>query len=401
MNITVTDLSVDRGPTTVLDTVSATVAAGEFVGVVGPNGAGKTTLLRTILGALTPASGRVTLDGDRVTELSSRAVSRRLAAVPQRTGIAFEFTVREVVEMGRHPHTPRLGSDPDPDRVDAAMHRTEVTHLADRPIDAVSGGERQRVLLARAIAQDAPGLLLDEPTASLDVNHQVRTLDLVADLAAADRTVVAAIHDLNLAARYCDRLLLLADGDIVARGPPETVLTPAAIETAFGTRAVVRPDPLTDAPVVTAFPDRAAARSATVHLVGGGPLAARAIAVLDDAGFTVTAGIVPTGDTITDTAAALGVETVAAPPFDTPDADTVDAATTLQAAADVTVAVPGPTAATPANIRLIEAADRRVVVETTADTALDAGPARYAPVEALPTAVTAALADAQATPPVG
>ncbi|MFB6103765.1 MAG: heme ABC transporter ATP-binding protein [Halobacteriaceae archaeon] len=399
MTITVTDLSVERGATTIFEDVSATVDTGEFVGIVGPNGAGKTTLLRTILGAVPPRSGHVTLDGDAITDLASREVSRRVAAVPQRTEIAFEFTVREVVEMGRHPHTPRLRSDPDPDQVTTALGRTEVSHLADRSIDAVSGGERQRVLLARALAQNTPGLLLDEPTASLDVNHQVRTLDLVADLASDGKSVLAAIHDLNLAARYCDRLVLLADGGIVARGPPRSVLTPAAIEAAFGTRAVVRPDPLTDAPVVTAFPAKSTARDATVHVVGGGTPAARAITALHDAGFTVTAGIVPAGDTVAETAHALGIDTVVAPPFEAPASETIETATAAHSAADVTLAVPGPTAATTPNTRLLEAADRRVILETTADTpSLPIDAARRTSLGTLTQTVTAALTDPERIP---
>mgnify|MGYP000368423086 CR=1 FL=1 len=235
------------GETTALDGVSLSVAPGEVFALVGPNGAGKTTLLRAMNGALSPSEGRILLDGDDVADLSSRAVSRRAATVPQTTALDFEFTVREVVEMGRNPHVPRLGADPDPGAVADALDRTDTARLADRPVTAVSGGERQRVLLARAVAQDTPVLLLDEPTASLDVNHQIRTLDMVADLVGEGRTAVAAIHDLDLAARYCDALVVVADGSVLAVGPPDEVLTPETVEAAFGVRAVVDRDPVTGA----------------------------------------------------------------------------------------------------------------------------------------------------------
>lgn len=390
MKIGVDDLTVVLGDDAVLQDVTTTIEPGEFVGLVGPNGAGKTTLLRSILGATTPETGTVSLDGDPVDALSARERSRRVAAVPQRTAIAFEFTVREVVEMGRYPHTPRLGRDPTPDHVDAAMARTNVAHLADRSIDAVSGGERQRVLLARALAQDAPGLLLDEPTASLDINHQIRTLSLVADLAADGHTVLAAIHDLNLAARYCDRLLLMADGELTARGSPPAVLTGDAVQSAFDTRAVVRSDPLTGSPVVTAFPDQPTDREATVHVVGGGESAAHAISTLDEAGYTVTTGIIPTGDTVETTATARDIPAVTAPPFDQPDTQIRSAAKNLVDAAAVTVVVPGETTRTAANRRVIETADRIVVV---GDDGSGPPGARYTDRDHLVPTVTAALTD--------
>jgi iron complex transport system ATP-binding protein len=249
-------LSVERGGERVLSDVSLTAEAGTFVGVVGLNGAGKTTLLQTLNGTLAPASGSVTVGGDDVHALSSRAASRLVATLPQNPALDFAFTAREVVAMGRHAHVPRFGSDPDPGAVDQALERTDAAALADRRVTTLSGGERRRVMVARAVAQAAPVLLLDEPTASLDVNHQVRTLELARGLARDDgRTVVAAVHDLDLAARYCDRIALLADGTVVSRGDPADVLTPAAVERAFDVPASVTTDPVTGTPRVTARPD--------------------------------------------------------------------------------------------------------------------------------------------------
>lgn len=251
--ISVDDISVRLGDAEILHDVSLSVRDGEFLALVGPNGAGKTTLLKAVGGLLTPTSGRVRVGGRDLASLSARETGRLVARVPQETNFGFEFTVREIVEMGRTPYRKRLRRNADPDgdaHVSAALDRTETDQLADRSVAELSGGEKQRVLLARALAQDAPVLLLDEPTANLDINHQVRTLDLVAGL---DETVVAAIHDLDLAARYCDRVALLADGALRAVGPPAEVLAPETLEATFDTPVAVGENPATGSASVTAL----------------------------------------------------------------------------------------------------------------------------------------------------
>jgi iron complex transport system ATP-binding protein len=251
--VRVRDLVVDRGGRRALDGVDLDVAPGEFLAIVGPNGAGKTTLLRTVSGGLCPAEGRVTVTGERIHDLPSRAGSRLVATVPQEAPLSFDFDVRTAVEMGRTPHVGRFEGFTDRDRraVDRALARASVDPLADRPVTALSGGERRRVLLARALAQDTPVVLLDEPTASLDVAHAVRTLDLVCELRSEGRTVLAAVHDLNLAARFADRIAVLADGAVEAVGPPEAVLTESTLGAAFDVDAVVGPHPVTDSVLVT------------------------------------------------------------------------------------------------------------------------------------------------------
>ena len=254
--IEVESVDVSLGDTEILRDVSLRVPAGEFVGLVGPNGAGKTTLLRTVNGAIDPDAGRVLVDGDRMDDLSSRAGSRRVATVPQDTGTRFAFSVADVVAMGRTPHRSRFGSDGDgDDAVERALERTSTASFRDRRISTLSGGERQRVFVARAIAQEAPALVLDEPTASLDVNHATRTLSLVRELVADGRAVLGAIHDLEAAARFCDRLVMLADGEVVASGEPADVLTADALATSFDMESVVTRNPVTGTPTVTPLSD--------------------------------------------------------------------------------------------------------------------------------------------------
>ena len=314
--IDVEDLTVSLGETTVLEGIDCHVEPGEFVGLVGPNGAGKTTLLRTINGSLTPDSGTVTLDGRALASLSARETSRRVATVHQDTSVQFAFDVETIVAMGRTPHRSRFGGDPEGgESVQDALERTDVDHLRDRRISEVSGGERQRVFLARALAQDAPALLLDEPTASLDVNHAARTLSLVRHLVDDGKAALGAIHDLDAAARYCDRLLLLDEGQVVASGPPTSVLTEDSIEAAFDVRSIVTTNPATGSPSVTALPTPAD-EGKRVHVLGGGPLAATAIGDLWASGHVVSAGPVPAGDVAAVVADSLGIEILTVPPFE-------------------------------------------------------------------------------------
>jgi iron complex transport system ATP-binding protein len=330
------------GDVSVLEGADLTVERGEFVAVVGPNGAGKTTLLRTINGLLDPDAGTVELDGTAVTELSAKEVSRQVATVPQDTHVGFSFRAEQVVEMGRTPHRSRLDWSDDADPVDRALERAEIADLRERAVDDLSGGERQRVLLARALAQEPEALLLDEPTANLDINHQIGVLTLVADLVAEGKAALAAIHDLDLAARYCDRIALLADGEIRTAGPPEEVLRDDALAAAFETATAVTTDPATGTPRVTAV-DRSE-RDGHAHVLGVGANARRAVRTLWRAGLTVTVGPVPAGDAAATFAADLGCETVTAPPFESVSDRALADATELAAGTDIIVDAGGPAA---------------------------------------------------------
>ncbi|MFD5405452.1 ABC transporter ATP-binding protein [Streptomyces griseorubiginosus] len=226
----------------VVDGVTLTLRPGETVGLLGPNGSGKSTLLKLLAGVLAPTAGVVTLDGRPLPEVGRRATARRIATVEQHADTRTELTVQDVVALGRIPHrrawTPPTAADAA--AVIEALARTGLTDRADQSWHTLSGGERQRAQIARALAQQPRELLLDEPTNHLDIQHQLDLLTLVVSLPV---TTVIALHDLNLAAMYCDRLLVLREGRAVAEGTPAEVLTPALIEQVYGVRAEVTHDP--------------------------------------------------------------------------------------------------------------------------------------------------------------
>ncbi|WP_024804939.1 heme ABC transporter ATP-binding protein [Nocardia sp. BMG51109] len=219
-------VSVDRGAARrVLDHVDLEVVAGEILALVGPNGAGKSTLLAALAGELDLATGTVELDDRTITHWAPVDMARRRAVLPQNHTVGFPFTAREVVAMGRAPwvRTPR--EDADGTAIAAALAATDTEHLAARPFPALSGGERARVALARVLAQDTPTLLLDEPTAALDLGHQEQVLRLVRGRARDGAAVVVVLHDLGIAAAYADRVAVLESGRLAAAGPPRQVLT--------------------------------------------------------------------------------------------------------------------------------------------------------------------------------
>lgn len=237
MRLEVNDVAVQIASQRIVEEVSLEVGPGEIVGLIGPNGSGKSTLLRSVYRLLKPVAGYVQLGGDDVWKLSARESARRTGAVVQETPSDFDFTVREVVEMGRTPHKSLLEADNalDAQIVQEALVRVNMSAFAERSFNTLSGGEKQRVLVARALAQEPKLLVLDEPTNHLDIRYQLEILNLVRGLGV---TTLVTLHDLNLAAAYCHRLYLLADGKIVTSGSPEEVLTPAWVLSVYGVEAV-------------------------------------------------------------------------------------------------------------------------------------------------------------------
>lgn len=247
------DVTVTAGAATLIEGVSLTVGPGEVVGLLGPNGSGKSSLLRTVYRINRPASGQVLVEGTDVREGSPRRVARQVGVVMQDVPTDFPLTVRDVVAMGRSPHKRALQADDATDHalVDAACELLDLTRLAGRRLATLSGGERQRALVARALVGRPSLLVMDEPTNHLDVRHQLELLELVRELGLPS---LVALHDLNLAARYCDRLCLLAGGRAVATGTPAEVLTPDRIGAVYGVTATVLEHPTADCPLVVLSP---------------------------------------------------------------------------------------------------------------------------------------------------
>jgi iron complex transport system ATP-binding protein len=243
----------------VLQDVAFEVAAGQFFIIIGPNGSGKTTLLKLLVGLLPLKRGRIELLDRDITRYSARSLARRIAYVPQSVPIEFPFSVTEVVLMGRAPHLGLLGFEGERDLEIArqAMAFTGVDHLAGRRMDQLSGGEQQRVFIARAICQQPQILLLDEPTAALDLSHQVRLMDLMERLKNEQHlTIVMVSHDLNLAAMYADRLLLLSKGSVARLGTPGQVIDFGLLEMVYGCTLLVDESPLGQYPRVHLVPKR-------------------------------------------------------------------------------------------------------------------------------------------------
>ena len=242
------DLSYSIRGNPLLNGVNVSARPGQFVGVIGPNGAGKSTLLRALAGVIRPESGQIRLSGTDARTVTPAERASAIALVPQIAPLAHGFTCLELVLMGRYPHMGRFQIEGVSDERIAreAMRQTRTEQFADRTLETLSGGERQRVFIARALAQQPRVLLLDEPTANLDILHQLRVLNLVREWVTGGMAAIAAVHDLNLAARYSDALILLHQGRVIAEGSPEDVITAENVRLAYGVNAEIYRDPNTD-----------------------------------------------------------------------------------------------------------------------------------------------------------
>jgi iron complex transport system ATP-binding protein len=351
-------LTAGYGTEAVLRGMSLEVRSGEMVGLIGPNGSGKTTLVRVASRTLRPTEGRVEVAGRDPFAISARDAARSVAVVPQELAPTFGFTVLEIVLMGRSPYlSPWGGGRPaDFGRARQAMEAAGVQHLADRPIDELSGGEKQRVVLAQALAQDAPLLLLDEPTTHLDPGHVVAILGVVRSLVLErGRGALAVFHDLNLASANCDRLVALDRGSVVAEGPPEEVITRTFLRETYHVEAEVYPHFATGRPTVLLGPPlepvarRGAARA---HVVGGAGRGAPVMRALAEQGYDVTTGVLHATDTDAVVAERLNLERVTVPPFSEIDEPAADDALDLMRGAEMIVVCDAPYG--PGNVRNLE-----------------------------------------------
>ncbi|MBB0969227.1 heme ABC transporter ATP-binding protein [Dietzia aerolata] len=266
------DVTVRIGGRVLLDSVSVEVRAGEVLALVGPNGAGKSTLLAVMAGDMDPESGRVEVDGRDLRRWKLGDLARRRALMTQANAVAFPFTVREVVAMGRAPWAGHPEGDDDEAVIDDSIAATDTTHLASRTFPTLSGGEKARVSLSRALAQSAGIMLLDEPTAAVDLRHQELVLGRARDIADAGGAVVVVLHDLALAAAWSDRMVMISGGRVRAEGPPADVLTAELIDEVYQQAVLVHRHPITGDLLVT--PDRRGLRRAGAQGIAVGPTAA-------------------------------------------------------------------------------------------------------------------------------
>jgi iron complex transport system ATP-binding protein len=246
-------ITLDYGQQTVIKDLSFQLHPGELLGLVGPNGCGKTSIIKSLSQVLCPSSGRILLDGKELTAISRNELARFIGVVPQNPYLPETFTVFEVVILGRNPHLGLLSGETTRDIaiVWHAMERTDITHLVKRRIGELSGGEKQRVTIARVLAQEPHVILLDEPTANLDISQQLDILDLVAGMCRKENIAcLIAIHDLNIAAQYCTRIIMLKNGKVYAEGTPGKVITSENVREVFDAETTVYPHPENNLPVV-------------------------------------------------------------------------------------------------------------------------------------------------------
>jgi iron complex transport system ATP-binding protein len=316
----VTALDVQLDAHQILDQISLKVQTGQFIGIIGPNGSGKSTLIRCMSRALQPSAGSVSIDGRDITVFGQRELAAHLSVVPQESIRTFNFTVKEVVEMGRYIHQkgllPRI-TDHDHEVCRSAMIMAGIEHLSERQIATLSGGEWQKVLIARTLAQETKIVLLDEPTSHLDVNHQIEILTAIKTLSDHGSTIIAVIHDLDLASHFCDQILLINSGKVVTLGSPDHVITPPLLKQVFDLDALVRMHPTTGKPmVVPLYPAPEVLSSGRrVHVICGGGSGSALLHALTIGGCTLTTGVLATNDSDYSTASQLHIPCITEPPF--------------------------------------------------------------------------------------
>ena len=253
------NVSLGYGNRTVLRNISFEARPGEMLGIIGPNGSGKSTLIRGITRLIQPANGKIFLDGSDISHIDRQKLAQLVAVVPQNPTLPESFTALEVVLMGRTPHLGllRYEGKKDLDIVKCAMETTQTLAFAERRVGELSGGERQRLTIARALAQEPKIILMDEPTANLDINYQIETLELARQLCRKQKLIaVVTLHDLNLASQYCDRLVVLSHGTVYCQGIPQTVINAQTIKDVYGAEVYVYPHPVNKLPATLIVSDK-------------------------------------------------------------------------------------------------------------------------------------------------
>ncbi|MGD0070281.1 MAG: ABC transporter ATP-binding protein [Candidatus Bathyarchaeia archaeon] len=308
------------GSVKVLEGVTLSVKEGDFVGILGPNGSGKTTLFKSISRTLKPHKGTILLNNTDVYTLKSIEVAQHMAIVPQESSIGFSFNALDIVLMGRNPHMGRFQMETakDVEIARKAMNLTNTWYLAKRPINELSGGEKQRVVIARALAQEPEILLLDEPLTHLDIVNQLEIMDLVKGLCVKEGLIaLAVIHDLNLAARYCNYALLLKNGEVFAAGSLDQVLTSKNIKSVFHVDAIVKKNAVTNSLYVIPLspPKSSPPKNRSIHLICGAGTGTALMKIFLEEGYSVTTGVLNVLDTDFETAEFLNIPVASEAPF--------------------------------------------------------------------------------------
>lgn len=306
----------------VLNNISFSVQDGEIICIMGPNGSGKTTILKLISKVLRPEAGSIWLMGRDIGSMKHREIAKIIGVVPQGASVAFPFTVREVVLMGRSPHLGlfQIERESDMHIADNAMALTDTLELAHRNIDELSGGEHQRAIIARALAQEPKVLLLDEPTSFLDINHQIEIFDLIKRLnGEKGLTVIIVSHDLNMAAEYCDRILLMKNGQVYIFGSPRETITKEHIREVYDANVAVMDNIVTGAPYIIPLSQFMSKKyhkhNQKIHIICGGGSGAKLMRLLAIEGYQISSGVLNIGDTDYQLAKSLGIEVVEENPF--------------------------------------------------------------------------------------
>ncbi|SDK69849.1 heme ABC transporter ATP-binding protein [Natronincola ferrireducens] len=344
-SIEVKDIIFKYNETTILKELNLKIEEKAFTSIIGPNGSGKSTLLKIIAKNLVPHRGNILLGDKDLRDYAAKSLAQEMAVVHQSTEVAYDFSVEDIVLMGRHPHLKRFQREGlrDFQIVKEAMELTNTWHLKERSINEISGGERQRVIIARALAQEPQIILLDEPTSALDIHHQMEVLDLLRQLNEEKGvTIVVVLHDLNLAARYSKEILLLHEGNRITMGKTEEVITVENLKKAYNMEMIVDRNVYTGALQVlplstTKTSYQRKTKEKKLHIVCGGGVGKELIQSLYDEGYTMSIGVVNIGDSDWEIANILGLEMAEESPFSPISDDAFEEACRLAEKADITI----------------------------------------------------------------
>lgn len=316
--VEVYDIDAGYGDHEVLKKIRFLIQEHQFIGIIGPNGSGKSTLMQVLARSLSPRAGVVLFRGDELDTLSFRKFGQGVGFVPQESGIPFAYSVYDIVMMGRNPYIPRFRqpSSQDHEIVRQALEQTGTMHLVDRSITSLSGGEKQRVLIARVLAQDPELLLLDEPFAHIDIHHQHELIRLIRDTTKEKKGVIGVFHDINLAASYCDHLILLHEGVIRASGTPREILHEPLLRDIFKISTVIGKNPITGTPhLYVTEPIPAKMNEQNIVIISGGGTGTPLISQLTPAGYHLRCGILSENDADCQIARRYGLNFIHEPPF--------------------------------------------------------------------------------------